>query len=302
MTTTPEGLLLVDKPPGLTSHDVVARVRRLARTRKVGHAGTLDPMATGLLVLGIGRATRLLTYLVGADKTYTATIRLGQSTTTDDAEGETTSAAGARVDLAQVEAQIAHLTGEIHQVPSSVSAIKVDGRRAYARVRAGEQVELQARPVTIREFAVLSLATETAADGTPVTDVEVRVRCSTGTYVRALARDLGEMLDVGGHLTALRRTEVGTFDVATAMTLPEATEDPKPLGEPAFLPLPHSLAAVFPIRLADEAEARALSYGQPITASMNPGITGIIGPDGEAVALVENDGDAARPLLVLAPA
>lgn len=299
---TPEGLLLVDKPGGLTSHDVVGRVRRLARTRRVGHAGTLDPMATGLLVLGIGRATRLLTHLVGADKTYTATIRLGQTTTTDDAEGEITQAAGAALTRAAVEPEIQALTGAIEQVPSQVSAIKIEGRRAYERARAGEHVAIPARPVTVHEFTIIDLRPEASEGGPPVTDVDVRVRCSSGTYVRALARDLGDRLGVGGHLTALRRSQVGPFDVADAMELPARSAEPSPLEEPAFLTLPRALAAAFPIRLATEAEARALSYGQSISASISAGPTGVLGPEGNAVAVVENRGREAKPVLVLAPA
>lgn len=301
------GLLLVDKPGGLTSHDVVSRTRRIARTRRVGHAGTLDPMATGLLVLGIDRATRLLTHLVGADKTYTATIRLGQATTTDDAEGQITAAAGAAVDRAEIENVLDSLRGEIQQVPATVSAIKVDGQRAYARARAGEEVTLAARSVTIHEFTIHDVRRENA-DGLPVTDVDATVRCSSGTYIRALARDLGELLGTGGHLTALRRTHVGPFDVESALTLPEAAdlparhEAPYALTAPAFLELGEALTAAFPIRIATEAEAAALSYGQPIGESMNPELTGVLGHDGRALALVQNTDGKARPVLVFAPA
>jgi tRNA pseudouridine55 synthase len=212
----PDGLLVVDKPAGWTSHDVVGRARRLCATRKVGHAGTLDPMATGVLVLGIGRATRLLTFLVGCDKDYTATIRLGQATITDDAEGEVTAIAPADgVTPERLATAVADLTGELQQVPSSVSAIKVNGERSYHRVRAGEEVDLPARPVTVSRFDVLATRAGDV-DGIPVLDVDVEVTVSSGTYVRALARDLGAALGVGGHLTALRRTRVGAF------TLPEA--------------------------------------------------------------------------------
>ncbi|MFV0285471.1 MAG: tRNA pseudouridine(55) synthase TruB, partial [Demequina sp.] len=211
------GLVLVDKPAGWTSHDVVGRMRRLAGTRKVGHAGTLDPMATGLLVLGIGKATKLLTYVVGHDKVYEATIRLGQSTVTDDAEGDVTASADASgVTAAQVAEAIAALTGDIQQVPSAVSAIKIDGQRAYKRVRDGEDVEIPARPVTGHEFAVLAVRREGS-----LLDLDVRVDVSSGTYVRALARDLGAALGVGGHLTALRRTSVGDLEVKDAATLDE---------------------------------------------------------------------------------
>ena len=219
--SAPDGLLVVDKPAGWTSHDVVGRARRLCGTRRVGHAGTLDPMATGVLVLGVNKATRLLTFLVGSDKAYTATIRLGQSTITDDAEGEVVATAPAdRVDAEALRAAVAALTGEIEQVPSAVSAIKVDGERSYARVRAGEDVVLAARPVTVPRFEVLGTR-QAEADGVPVLDVDVEVEVSSGTYVRALARDLGAALGVGGHLTALRRTRVGSFTLDQAHTLPE---------------------------------------------------------------------------------
>src|SRR5690606_35624591 len=231
----PDGLLVVDKPSGWTSHDVVGRVRRLAGTRKVGHAGTLDPMATGVLVLGVGRATRLLTYLVGADKEYTATVRLGQTTVTDDAEGEVTASRGAaEVDPDALQRALAGLRGPIDQVPSAVSAIKVGGQRSYARVRGGEQVELAARPVVIHRFDVLAHRATTAADGTAVTDLDVVVGCSSGTYVRALARDLCAALGTGGHLTALRRTHVGPFHLAAAAALADLRR--APARRPPILP------------------------------------------------------------------
>ena len=212
------GFLLVDKPSGLTSHDVVAKARRALGTKKVGHAGTLDPMATGLLVLGFNQGTKLLTFAVGQDKTYTATIRLGQATVTDDAEGEITSVSDAAVlagiSQSDIEREISKLTGEISQVPSSVSAIKVSGIRAYDLVRSGEQVELKARKVTVSVFDILNIdETETHID------IEVKVQCSSGTYIRALARDLGLALGAGGHLTKLRRTRVGTFSVDEAVSL-----------------------------------------------------------------------------------
>ena len=211
----PSGLVIIDKPGGMTSHDVVARVRRLARTRRVGHAGTLDPMATGVLVIGTERATRLLGHLTLTEKTYEATIRLGRSTTTDDAEGEPTGgSAAAGIPEAALQAEIAKLTGEILQVPSSVSAIKVNGQRAYKLTRAGEAPELAARPVTVYEFTVTGI--RPAGD---CLDVDARVRCSSGTYIRALARDLGTALGTGGHLTALRRTAVGPYTLAQAHTL-----------------------------------------------------------------------------------
>ncbi|NMR19551.1 tRNA pseudouridine(55) synthase TruB [Cellulomonas fimi] len=300
--TAPDGIVVVDKPAGWTSHDVVARMRRLAGTRKVGHAGTLDPMATGVLVVGIGRATRLLTYVVGADKDYTATIRLGVTTTTDDAEGEPVAHADARaVPRAEVDAGAAALTGEIAQVPSAVSAIKVDGQRAYARVRAGESVELAARPVTIARFEVLDVQ---VPDDAPATlDVDVAVTCSSGTYVRALARDLGAGLGVGGHLTALRRTRVGGYGLAEARTLDElgATPPDRPLD---VLPLGDAARAIFPVRELTPGEAAALSYGKRIDATGPdvPGLVAGVAPDGTLVALLEPAGAHARPVLVFAPA
>ena len=201
----------------MTSHDVVARVRRLAGTRKVGHAGTLDPMATGVLVVGVNKATRLLTYIVGHDKTYTATIRLGQSTVTDDAEGEILSERiAAAVTEEDIEREVSKLRGDIEQVPSQVSAIKVDGKRSYARVREGQQVELKARPVTISRFDILQVRRE---HGGKIIDVDVIVSCSSGTYIRAPARDVGVALNVGGHLTALRRTEVGPHNISQTKRL-----------------------------------------------------------------------------------
>src|SRR4051812_19104832 len=232
MTDGPDGLLVVDKPPGWTSHDVVARVRRLAHTRRVGHAGTLDPMATGVLVVGIGRATRLLGHLSAHDKDYDATIRLGVTTTTDDADGEAVSTSDASgVGDDDLQRAMRALTGELEQVPSSVSAVKVDGVRAYAKVRAGESVELAPRRVHVARFDVV----ERRGD-----DVDVRVTCSTGTYVRGLARDLGTALGVGAHLTALRRTRVGGFGVADARSLDQLAE------RLDVVPLAAAVAAAFP--------------------------------------------------------
>lgn len=301
----PDGLLVVDKPADWTSHDVVARVRRLARTRKVGHAGTLDPMATGVLVLGIGRATRLLTYVVGADKEYLATIRLGAATTTDDAQGEVVERIDAGlVARSDLDAAVAALTGSIAQVPSAVSAIKVGGQRAYARVRAGEQVELAARPVTVHAFDVTAVAAG-RADGLTVLDVDVRVVCSSGTYVRALARDLGAALGVGGHLTALRRTRVGGYPLSVARTLEELAGG---VGEAQVLPLAAAARATFPARELSSQEATALSFGKRLA-----GLSGTTGtaqrpvaafaPDGTLVALlVDDEAGRSRPVLVLAPA
>ncbi|MGN7703022.1 tRNA pseudouridine(55) synthase TruB [Cellulosimicrobium sp. 22601] len=309
--TAPDGLVVVDKPGGWTSHDVVGRGRRLAGTRKVGHAGTLDPMATGVLVLGVGRATKLLTYVVGADKDYDATIRLGASTTTDDAEGELVARADASgVGRADLDRAIAGLTGEILQVPSTVSAIKVDGKRAYARARAGEDVALAARPVVVSRFEVLDVrpvGPGEASDGAPpALDVDVAVTVSSGTYVRALARDLGAALGVGGHLTALRRTRVGGYGLDVASTLEELEAQADRDGVLATLPLAEAARATFPVRDLTAQEATALSYGQWIPATGTRGTAAAISPAGELVALVEDTrrggADLAKPVLVLAPA
>ncbi len=260
---TSSGLLVVDKPGGMTSHDVVARVRRILGTRKVGHAGTLDPMATGVLLLGVERATRLLGHLALADKTYRATIRLGSSTVTDDREGDVVTrsdpAALAAIDDEAITAALAGLTGSIEQRPSSVSAVKVDGRRAYDRVRDGEQVELAPRQVVISRLDVLEVRREASA-----IDVDVDVECSTGTYIRAIARDVGSALGVGGHLTALRRGRVGPFGEDQARSL----ADVESAGESALLPLAAVAIASFPTwRLDDDQSAaarvgRALSVGR----------------------------------------
>jgi tRNA pseudouridine55 synthase len=290
-----DGLVIVDKPAGLTSHDVVGRLRRLAHTRRVGHAGTLDPMATGVLVVGVGKATRLLHHLVLADKAYAATIRLGQSTVTDDAQGaELSGASAAGVDEAAVRAAMVPLCGAVLQVPSAVSAIKVDGQRAYQRVRDGETVELAARPVTVSRFEAVGFARPTA----DLLDVGVEVDCSSGTYVRALARDLGTALGVGGHLTALRRTRVGPFTIAQARTL-DALGD---LDDPVTLPLAEAVRTALPVREIDADEARALSYGKALAPTGAPGTHGAIAPDGTVVALLADDGDRARPVLVFTPA
>ncbi len=283
------GLVIVDKPAGLTSHDVVARLRRILRTRKIGHAGTLDPMATGVLVCGVERGTRLLGHLALDTKAYTATIRLGVVTSTDDVEGEVVATADpARVTDAAIAAGVAALTGAIQQVPSSVSAIKVDGRRAYALVRAGEEVTLAARPVVVSAFDVL------ARRGA---ELDVAVECSSGTYVRALARDLGAALGVGGHLTALRRTRVGPFTLAHARSLAQLEADPG-----LSLPLDEAVAVAFPRRDADPAEAADLAHGRPLRPAGVAGVQGVFGPDGHVLALVRDRDGRARPVVVLAPA
>jgi tRNA pseudouridine55 synthase len=294
-----DGLVVVDKAGAMTSHDVVARVRRLAGTRRVGHAGTLDPMATGVLVIGVERATRLLTYLVGTDKVYRATIRLGQSTLTDDADGEvTTSTGAAQLDESAVRTALSASVGTIDQVPSSVSAIKVDGVRAYARVRRGQDVQLAARRVTIHRIDWHGSSPARAEDGTAVLDVDVEVACSSGTYVRAIARDLGAALGVGGHLTRLRRTAVGAFTIDQASTLDALAERP----DPVTVTLEQAAAAVFPRRDADADEARVLAHGGRLPAVGRIGPYAVFGPDGRVIAIVAEDDGRARPEVVLAPA
>ena len=289
------GLVIVDKPAGLTSHDVVARMRRIAGTRRIGHAGTLDPMATGVLVLGVDKATRLLNHLVLADKAYSATIRLGQSTLTDDAEGEfvggSTAAALTEDD---VRSAMLPLTGDIAQVPSSVSAIKVGGQRSYKRVREGAAVQLAARPVTVRRFDLVELRRPTA----DLLDVDVDVECSSGTYVRALARDLGASLGVGGHLVALRRTRVGPFTLAVARTLDEIAG----LDDPVAMPLADAVRSTMPVRDVSADEARSLSYGKALDAAGIPGTYGAFGPDGTVLALLREGDGRAQPVLVFVAA
>ncbi|MGH3905868.1 MAG: tRNA pseudouridine(55) synthase TruB [Pseudonocardiaceae bacterium] len=292
------GLVIVDKPAGLTSHDVVARLRKLLGIRRIGHAGTLDPMATGVLVCGVHRATKLLGHLPLEPKVYRATMRLGESTSTDDAEGEHTGGADAcTVDKQAILVGIAALTGAIEQVPSAVSAVKVDGKRAYALARAGRQVELAARPVTVSRFELLAL--RRGAGGIPgnqVIDLDVRVECSGGTYVRALARDLGGALGVGGHLTALRRTGVGPFGLDSARTLDELAERPD-----LTVGLDEAVATAFPHRAVDAEQAGVLAHGGRLPAVGLAGTSAAFDPDGRAIALLAENGPLARPVLVLRP-
>jgi tRNA pseudouridine55 synthase len=298
------GLVIVDKPGGMTSHDVVARVRRLAGTKKVGHAGTLDPMATGVLVVGVEKATRLLGYLTLTQKEYAATIRLGQSTSTDDAEGEITGTApvadvsAAALIQHQLNKAVAGLVGEIWQVPPAVSAIKVGGQRAYKLTRAGAAPELAARPVTVYEFTVTAVRREAG-----VLDVDATVRCSSGTYIRALARDLGAALGTGGHLTRLRRTRVGGYRVEDARTLEQLADRFE------VLPLAQAAAAAFPRRELSADEARRLANGGRLApvgrpdpqASTEPQApTAAYAPDGTLIALVTEESGQARPLVVFA--
>lgn len=288
MTAEP-GLVVVDKPGGITSHDVVARVRRLAGTRKVGHAGTLDPMATGVLVLGVGRATRLLGHLMLTEKRYDATIRLGVATTTDDAEGEVVASTPAgEVAPEAVTAGLARFVGEIDQVPTAVSAIKVDGKRAYQRVRDGEDVELAARRVTVHELEVTGVRHLPAER---VTDVDVTMRCSSGTYVRAVARDLGAALGVGGHLTALRRTAVGPYDLGVARTLAQLEEGYD------VLPLAAAARRAFAGRDLDDAQAGDVRVGRSLDVELD-GLTALFGPAGEFLALYEPREGRARAVAV----
>jgi len=274
--TPHSGLVVVDKPGGMTSHDVVARVRRLAGTRKVGHAGTLDPMATGVLVLGVNRATRLLGHLTLTDKRYDATIRLGVSTTTDDAEGEPVETRPTQgLTEEAVRAALSSYVGAIDQVPSSVSAVKVDGKRAYARVRAGEVVDLPARRVTIHALEVTAIDLPT---------VEISVHCSSGTFIRAIARDLGAALGVGGHLTALRRTAVGPFAVAHAATLDGLTADFR------VVPIAAAARVAFPVCDLDETQSADVRVGRALDLSLDA-TTAMFAPDGEFLALYRGGED-----------
>ncbi|MCW2770792.1 MAG: tRNA pseudouridine(55) synthase TruB [Aeromicrobium sp.] len=290
MTELLSGLVIVDKPAGWTSHDVVGRMRRLASTKKVGHAGTLDPMATGVLVLGINRATRLLGYLTHADKEYVATIRLGQSTVTDDAEGELVASTPAgHLDEAAVRAVLPAYTGDIQQVPSSVSAIKVDGVRSYAAVRAGAEVTLKARPVTVSTFDLDAVR----AEG-DVVDVDVRVVCSSGTYIRALARDIGADLGVGGHLTMLRRTRVGGFPLRLARTLEQLE------NELNVISLDDVARASFDSYDLPEREANDVRFGRALTGIDlgAPRAVALFDPAGQFLALYEQRGGVAKPVAV----
>lgn len=284
--SAPSGLLVIDKPEGITSHGVVGVVRRTLGTRKVGHAGTLDPMATGVLLVGVGRATRLLGHLALHDKDYLATIRLGATTVTDDREGDVVTVAddgalSAVTDDALAQGVLA-LTGEIDQVPTAVSAIKVEGKRAHALVRAGEQVELASRRVRIDRFEILGVAREEG-----FIDVEVSVTCSTGTYVRALARDLGAMLGVGGHLTALRRTRVGGWSVLEACSLDDLTSAAHPRER--LLPLAEAAKRSFPVVVLESTDADWVRHGRPLADVLPTEIsapTAVLSAEDELLALV----------------
>jgi tRNA pseudouridine55 synthase len=290
---TDAGLVIVDKPAGITSHDVVGRCRRIFGTRKVGHAGTLDPMATGVLVVGIERATKILGILTATDKSYAATIRLGQTTSTDDAEGELLQSVSAdAVTDTQVDEAVAGLRGEIAQVPSAVSAIKVGGKRAYKLAREGEAVELAPRSVRIDRFDVLAVQRHD-----DLVDVEVEVDCSSGTYIRALARDVGATLDVGGHLTALRRTRVGRFGLDQARTLDDLAEHPR-----LSYTLDEACLQSFPRRDLTDDEAEDTRHGRPLKPAGIEGVYAATAPDGHVIALLKDQATRTKSVVVLRPA
>lgn len=285
--SSPSGVVIVDKPSAVTSHQVVGKLRRLLGTRKIGHAGTLDPMATGVLILGVNRATRLLGHLALHDKRYLATVRLGESSNSDDADGEITVGADASgLTATQLEAALAPLRGDILQVPSSVSAIKVDGKRAYARARAGEQVELKARPVTVSRLDVVAVRPEGAC-----LDVDLDVECSSGTYVRAIARDLGASLGVGGHLTSLRRTRIGGYSIDDAVVLGDEA--------PALMSMAEAARLSFPVLEVSAETARDIGYGRPLPIAVPASPTGLIGPSGDLLALYAPAGEGSKPVAVL---
>jgi tRNA pseudouridine55 synthase len=292
------GLVLIDKPSGWTSHDVVARLRKLAGTRRVGHAGTLDPMATGLLLIGVNSATKLLTFLVGEDKTYFATIRLGASTITDDKESENLFVADPddlrALNKVAIESALVNLRGEIQQVPSSVSAIKVNGERAYAKVRSGDEVKLAARPVTIHRFDILGEPRIEELEGQAFVDIDVVVDCSSGTYIRALARDLGEALKVGGHLTALRRTKIGSYNISQAQVLEALT--PETLQ---ILDISEAAAQQFKSRALSQQEVIDLRHGKRLKA-VDEGTEPIAAFDerGKLVAMLSKSGRDLKSLVV----
>ncbi|GAB3233717.1 tRNA pseudouridine(55) synthase TruB [Mycolicibacterium hippocampi] len=290
------GLVVVDKPGGLTSHDVVGRCRRIFSTRRVGHAGTLDPMATGVLVVGVERATKILGLLTATDKSYSATLRLGQTTSTEDAEGELLqSVSAADVTDAQIETAVAALRGDIDQIPSAVSAIKVDGKRAYQLVRDGHTVELKPRRVRIDRFDVLGVRRSTDPSG--VVDVDVEVDCSSGTYIRALARDVGAALGVGGHLTALRRTRVGAFGLDQARTLQQLAEAPQ-----LSYGIDEACLQAFARRDLTDAEAEDARHGRPLPPAGLDEVYAATAPDGSVIALLQDGETRTKSVVVVRPA
>jgi tRNA pseudouridine55 synthase len=287
------GIVVVDKPAGMTSHDVVGRCRRIFATRRVGHAGTLDPMATGVLVVGIERATKILGLLTATSKSYAATIRLGQSTSTDDADGELLqSVSTEHVTAAAIAEAIEPLRGDINQVPSAVSAIKVGGRRAYQLAREGHEVQLEARPVRIGRFETVDLRR-----GSDVIDLDVEVDCSSGTYIRALARDLGDALGVGGHLTSLRRTSVGRFDLSQAVSLDDLAERPR-----LSLSLDDACLLLFPRRDLTAEEADAAANGRTLSPAGIDNVYAATAADGRVIALLRDDGARTKSVVVIRPA
>ena len=296
------GLVLIDKPSGWTSHDVVARLRKLAGTRRVGHAGTLDPMATGLLLIGVNSATKLLTFLVGETKTYEATIRLGASTITDDKESEFTSVANPddvrALNLARLEEALSALRGPIEQVPSSVSAIKVDGERAYAKVRSGDEVKLKARPITIHRFELVGKPRLATEGENTFFDFDAVIDCSSGTYIRALARDLGSALGLGGHLTALRRTKIGNYEIEQAQDLDGLTAETL-----SVLPIEKAATQQFSFRELSDQEVIDLRHGKrlKVVAETELAPTAAIATDGSLIAMLTKSGNAAKSLVVFAP-
>ena len=290
---TAAGLVIVDKPAGVTSHDVVGRCRRIFGTRKVGHAGTLDPMATGVLVVGIERATKILGLLTTTDKSYSATIRLGQTTSTEDAEGEVLQSVSARdVTDGQIGEVVAALRGEIAQVPSAVSAVKIGGQRAYKLVREGQTVELAPRNVRIERFDVLAIRRHD-----DLVDVDVEVDCSSGTYIRALARDVGAALTVGGHLTALRRTRVGRFGLDQARTLDDLADQSR-----LSYSLDEACLQSFPRRDLTEGEAEDTRHGRPLQPAHIEGVYAATAPDGQVIALLTDGAQRTKSVVVLRPA
>jgi tRNA pseudouridine55 synthase len=281
----PNGIALIAKPQGLTSFDVIARLRKILKTKKIGHAGTLDPMATGLLVIGVGSGTKLLQFLIGLDKQYLATIRLGASTVTDDAQGELSEAKSAtHITTEQIDSEIAKLTGEISQIPASVSAIKVDGKRAYDLVREGKEVDLMARKITIHRFERTSELRVVDS----FLDFDILVDCSSGTYIRALARDIGALLEVGGHLTALSRTKVGDHSLDSASQLD---------GEIMVTDLELAAAEIYPSVPLTLDQERDLRFGRQIDMTGDFRVSGV-SPTGNLVAILEAAGLKYRSLVV----
>lgn len=304
--SAPDGIVIVEKPKGWTSHDVVSKMRGIAATRKVGHAGTLDPMATGVLVVGVGKATRLLNYIVGADKDYDTTIRIGFGTTTEDAEGEALSeivTIPESLTIEHVQAAANTLTGHIMQVPSSVSAIKIDGKRAYDRVRDGEDVKIPARAAHVAKFDITEVRRVSEPEG-DFWDIDASTTVSSGTYIRALGRDLARALGYEGHLTMLNRTRVGGYGLANSRSLELLNRELESRDTIDVLPLAEAAAATFTVRDLSVEETIALGFGKRLTSSSTKGseaIMAAISPEGRLIALLKDDGHKAQPVVVFAP-